>query len=158
MPRKKQLNATRHESNEEKLKREVTKEKLNDYTGIQLSPPRHLSKASKAEWRRIQPLLEELPISSLDKTMVETYTNLYAIYLSLEKEIQDQGEMIEVLYADGSLKERKVNPAINQMLQVSKEIRAICSELGMTINSRMRLVEPTIEEDDPFASMFKEGE
>jgi len=44
------------------------------------------------------------------------------------------------------------------MLKVTKEIRAISAELGMTINSRMKLIEPTINEDDPFADLFKEDD
>lgn len=156
--RKRKLNTTRNESKEEKYEREQIKEKLHEFEAIQTSPPRHLSNLAKAEWRRITPLLNELPISNLDRTQIATYCNLYSIYRKLEEEINETGEMIELYFADGTVKERKTNPAIHEMLKVAKEIRAISSELGMTINSRMKLIEPTINEDDPFADLFKEDD
>lgn len=157
--RKRKLNTSKNESNEEKLQREMIKNKLEEYESIQLTPSRHLSPKAKAEYRRIRPLLEELPIAALDKTMIESYCTLYAIYLELEADINEQGEMVTTYYADGQVKERKPNPTIHEMLKVIKELKSISSELGMTISSRMRLVSPIIDEkNDPFASMFNEGE
>lgn len=154
MPRNRQLFVKRRESTEARLFREKVKEKLEDNKKIQLTPPRYLNTKAKAEYRRIIPLLEELPIASLDKTMVESYCQLYATARELQEDIKKNGDIIEVYYANGELKERKPNPSIHEHLKVVREIRFICSELGMTINSRMRLAEPTIEEDDPFKKMF----
>lgn len=157
--RKRQLSVTRNESNEETLKREVIKNELEQFEKIQSTPPRNLNKKAAAEWRRITPLLNDLPISNLDKYSVSAYCNLYSIYLELEAEINETGEMVNLYFSDGTVKERKANPAINEMLKVQKEIRALSSELGLTINSRMRLIEPTLNaEDDPFADMFKEDD
>ncbi|MCD2137181.1 phage terminase small subunit P27 family [Salinicoccus halitifaciens] len=156
--RKRKLNVSRNESNEEKAQREAIKNKLNDFEKIQTTPPVYLNKTAKAEWRRITPLLNDLPISNLDRTSIATYCNLYSIYRELEEEINETGEMINTYFADGTLKERKANPAIHEMLKVTKEIRAISAELGMTINSRMKLIEPTINEDDPFADLFEEDD
>lgn len=156
--RKRKLNPTRNQTTEEQTQLNDIKNKLEQFEKIQQTPPANLNKKAKAEWRRITPLLNDLPISNLDKYSVSAYCNLYSIYLELEAEINESGEMIETYYADGTLKERKVNSAIHEMLKVQKEIRALTAELGMTINSRMRLVEPTLNEDDPFASMFKEDD
>lgn len=154
--RKRKLTTTRNETIEEQFQREAIKEQLGEFEKIQTTPPVSMNKKAKAEWRRITPLLNDLPISNLDKTSVETYCNLFSIYKELEKEINETGEMVETYYADGNVKERKTNPAIHEMLKVAKEIRAISAELGMTINSRMRLIDQSIQdkENDPFAKMF----
>jgi len=156
--RKRKLNPTRNQTTEEQAELNGIKNKLKEFEKIQTTPPANLNKKAKAEWRRITPLLNDLPISNLDKYAVSAYCNLYSIYLELEDEINETGEMVNLYFSDGTLKERKANPAIHEMLKVQKEIRALTAELGMTINSRMRLIEPTLDEDDPFADMFKEDD
>lgn len=159
MSRRRQLVTNRNETTEERFHRNAIKEQLGEFEKIQTTPPITMNNKAKAEWRRITPLLNDLPISNLDKTSVETYCNLFSIYKELEHEINDKGEMVETYFADGSVKERKTNPAIHEMLKVAKEIRAISSELGMTINSRMKLIDHSLQEEkDPFADLFKEDE
>lgn len=155
MARKRQLTVTREESTEDKLTRQKIREALEENSKIQLTPPKHLNRYAKAEYRRIRPLLEELPIANLDKTMVDTYCHLYGISRVLQKNIDEEGSIIEVRYLNGDVKEMKPNPSIGELLRVTKEIRYICAELGMTISSRMRLLEPTINDDDPFKKMLE---
>ena len=46
---------------------------------------------------------------------------------------------------------KKINPSVNVMEKATTQIMRISNELGMTISSRMRLVDPQgDDDDDPF--------
>ncbi|MFD2829223.1 phage terminase small subunit P27 family [Corticicoccus populi] len=154
MGRKRKFYTTRNETKEEQAQRNAINNKLEDFSSIQSTPPAYLSKLGKAEFRRLKPLLDELPISSLDLNLIVVYCELYATYRQLQDEMNKEGLIIESYFATGELKERKINVAQNEIIKVSKELRAIGSELGLSVSSRMKLVEPSIQEDDPFKDMF----
>lgn len=161
MARPRKLNTTKKESNEEKLQREGIKTELENFTKIQTTVPKVLKsdRIASSEYRRLRPLLEELPISNLDLNLLIVYCQLYSIYRQLQKEMEDEGLIIETYYATGELKERKINAASHELLKYSKELRAIAGMLGLSIDSRMRLIDHSVneKENDPFANMF-EGE
>lgn len=159
MSRRRQFSTTRNETIEEQLHRSAINNKLEEFTSIQTTPPAYVNKIAKAEYRRLRPLLEELPISNLDLNLVVVYCHLYSVYRELQKEMDEEGLIIESFYATGELKERKINGALNELLKTSKEMRAIAGELGLSINSRMKLIDKELQkiEDDPFSDMFKEG-
>lgn len=158
MARPRKLTTTRNETKEEQIQREGINNELKSFTKIQTSVPKSIKsdRIAASEYRRLRPLLEELPISNLDLNLLIVYCQLYSIYRQLQKEIEEEGLVIETRYATGELKERKINAALNSLLKISSEMRAIAGLLGLSIDSRMKLIDHNLEstEDDPFAKMF----
>lgn len=158
MARPRKLSTTRNETTEEQIQRESINNELKSFSKIQTTTPKVLQsdRIASREYRRLRPLLEELPISNLDLNLLIVYCQLYSIYRQLQKEVEDEGLIVESFYATGELRERKINSASNELLKYSKELRAIAGELGLSVNSRMKLIDHNLEseKDDPFAKMF----
>lgn len=106
------------------------------YKLLQNSPPNRLSGVAKAEWKRIVPDLKNLPVRSVDRAMVEQYCFWYSQFVDLSKRL----EMIADL--DDRMK------VLNTLDKVSKNIRSAASEIGLTVDSRMRMNVPK-KEDKP---------
>jgi P27 family predicted phage terminase small subunit len=104
------------------------------------------------------PLLKELPIAELDLTLIASYCQLYAHWRQLNNDINKNGQVIVYTNKDGEETSRKLNPAFNAMMNVQKELRAVCGQLGMTVNSRMQLVIPEEnDEEDEFLKVLRGG-
>lgn len=108
--------------------------------------PDDLSNGAKTEWLRVVPLLEQLPIADLDYDRIKRYCQLVDITDNAYANVLEHGAVSEdntkktghfMVYMDGL-----------------KELKSICSSLGMTIDSRMRLVVP--EQQDKAKSIFDE--
>lgn len=153
MPRKHVLTGV-NKSNftKEELQKRLDKEAaLNEFESLETAAPEWLDHTGRQEYERIVPLLEKLPIASLDQTLVALYCRFYSLYLEASKDLDSYG------LVDGE--SRKANPAFNALVKVSSEIRLIASQLGMTIDSRMKLVVPASNKPhDPFEDFFKEEE
>lgn len=120
---------------------------LNTFERLSIMPPTWLDDNSKREYKRIVPLLEKLPIASLDQTLVTLYCQFYSMFLEASNDLKDRG-LIDV-------EANRANPAFNAMVKASSEIRLIASQLGMTIDSRMKIVVPEPKEvHDPFKDMM----
>lgn len=114
---------------EEIEKKEQAEMSMNELEPIQKSPPSWLNKKAKAEYRRIIPLLEQLPIASLDLAMVATYCQAYADYQEANQELVQQG---------------------------SVEYTERGSKLGLTIDGRLKIFTPkdNKKKDDDVMSDF----
>lgn len=146
--KKKLLGATsKNLTKEERAEKEAEEEILNSYEGIDTDIPTVLKgdRLAVAEWKRIVPLLETLPISSLDLYSVTQYCTYVSIYHKTSKSVAKEGIVV-----DG-----KENPNFSIMVKASKELKTLTSVLGLTIDSRLRLVVPTQLETvvDPFADV-----
>lgn len=132
---------------------------LNDYENINIKPiPSHLDYYGKREWRRIIPLLQQLPIAELDRQLIESYCQLHAYKRRLQMDIEEHGTVVTFYDSDGNMTNRRANPAYNQFLQTVKEIRMIANQLGMTINSRLELAVPDEDkEEDEVLKLLKGG-
>src|SRR5699024_2958710 len=115
--------------------------------------PSHLDYYGKQEWKRIIPLLQELPIAELDRQMIESYCQLHAYKRRLQIDIAEFGMSINYYDEYGNLSSRRANPDYNAYLSTVKEIRMIANQLGMTINSRLELAVP--EEDEKEDEVLK---
>jgi len=151
--RKKKLveNTTGHRTKEEILEREREQELLKDFEPLENSPPSWLDEQGKKEFERIVPLLQQLPIAELDKTMIALYCNAYSKYITATEDVDENGiTMIEVTSTG---EKKKKNPALAIMSDMGKEIRSIANALGMTIDGRMRLKTPpkVIVKNDPYS-------
>ena len=106
-------------------------------------------KEAKKEWDRISCYIQDLPISELDQQTMIRYCNYSYLYDKASKELDEQGFLI-----DG-----RKNPLIDTVNSFSKELKTATNDLGLTINSRLKIVNPQElekEPDDPFAEMMNE--
>ncbi|MBZ5203208.1 phage terminase small subunit P27 family [Planomicrobium chinense] len=138
---------------EERRKEE---ESLEEFESISLTAPPWLEGDAKEEYERIIPLLKKLPIASLDLASVTMYCDFYAKYKEASQTVDIEGTVITQFDARGNEK-RIVNPKYTVMGDAARMVRTLSGSLGMTIDSRMRIVVPKKEEVvDPFAEMMKD--
>ncbi|MCR1834985.1 phage terminase small subunit P27 family [Oceanobacillus caeni] len=138
-------------------KRKAEQETLNNYDQLEADRiPSHLCYYGKKEWKRIIPLLKELPIAELDRELIETYCMLHGSRRRLQKDIQKNGETYKTYDEEGNLIGIRKNPSYDMLLSTVKEIRMIANQLGMTMNSRLELAVPDQEqEEDEILKLLK---
>src|SRR5690606_31091979 len=119
----------------------------NEFEKIPLSPPSWMNKEAKKEYKRIAPLLNRLPIADLDLMAVSAYCDNVAKYIEASGVVDEMGQVVEETDSQGNPK-LKVNPWFTTMMQASNGIRSYAGQLGMTIDSRMRIVVPKEEEKE----------
>lgn len=136
---------------EEIEKKEQAEMSMNELETIQVSPPNWLSKQAKAEYRRIIPLLQQLPIASLDLAMVSSYCQAYADYQEATKELA-KSDSVE--YTErGS----KVSPWHTIKRDSFNIMNSIAPKLGLTIDGRLKIFTPKDtkkKDDDVMAGFF----
>ena len=143
--RKPKLNANKlgNRTKEELEQSEKVENGLNQFTKINVDyVPDGLTENAAKEWSRVVPLLEQLPIAELDYSLIKKYC-----------EVVDQNDTLYRAISSKDGIEGMVDPETNRKtgafmayMESLKELRSICGELGMTIDSRMRLVVPTESE------------
>jgi len=97
------------------------------YKLLQISPPSYLSNTAKTEWKRIAPDLNKLPVRALDRAMVENYCTWYAMFKDTTKLMNGESNPEDRL------------SYINTLDKITKNLKTCASELGLTVDSRMRL-------------------
>ncbi|MGG0491321.1 phage terminase small subunit P27 family, partial [Bacillus pumilus] len=114
---------------------------------------------AKNEWIRIYPHIIELPISELDRTLLAMYCNSYAQYRQALEDVAAEGQVVFEVNSKG-FEVKKKNPSIEIMMQMSKEVRAIAGQLGLSLDARLRLVGlgDDSEEDDIFEAMRQDDD
>ncbi|MEB8088248.1 phage terminase small subunit P27 family [Staphylococcus pseudoxylosus] len=142
---------TKNYSKEDKELKEKAEKKLNELTPLESEPPEWLSDLAKDEYNRIYPLLMELPISSLDFTLISTYCQAYADYVDANENLRNESVIV---YTDSG---SKLNPYHTVKRDSFKIINSVVSKLGMTIDSRMKIFTPKANEkkpDDPMGDFL----
>lgn len=145
------LSATsKNYTKEEIALKKAQEEALYDYEKLDMSDiPMYLDELAKQEWKRIVPLLNELPISELDRQAVAQYCVFSSVFQQATEDFNINGPI-----CDG-----KVNPAIHIMNNASKELKSMANSLGLNINARLKIVVPEpVQEDDPFANMLAKAD
>ena len=139
-------NLTREQQEDKRLEEEV----LYNYEKLDFSyfPP-GLLKGAFNEWQRVGSYVGDLPISELDMNTMIRYCNYTYLY----------AEAVERLDMEGAITpEGKKNPLVDIVNSYSKELKTATNDLGLTINSRMKIILPAEKEKevlDPFAKMFE---
>jgi P27 family predicted phage terminase small subunit len=103
--------------------------------------------------------LKALPISELDRTLLAMYCNSFAQYREALKDIAQNGQIMFELNSQG-VEVKKKNPSVEIMNAMSKEIRGIAGQMGLSLDSRLRLVGLNNEDDeqeDPMQKFKKRG-
>ncbi|MBB1069198.1 phage terminase small subunit P27 family [Limosilactobacillus sp. RRLNB_1_1] len=108
---------------------------------LQKTPPAHLDKVAKAEYRRIINSLGTLPLRNLDRSELELYCTWYSIYkdasLGLNKENSKKRKSMV-----------KVEAHIKTIDKATRNIKGLASDLGLTVNSRLQMNMPKNESEN----------
>lgn len=117
---------------------------------LETEPPKWLSKVAKQEYKRIIPLLKELPSASLDLALVSTYCQAYADYQQATEELSK--DEVVTFTERGS----KVNPWHRVKVDSFNIMNSITHKIGMSIDSRIKILTPKAESksNDPFEDML----
>lgn len=124
---------------QEELK--ATEEALKELTPLQKTPPNFLDKVAKTEYKRIYPLLEELPIASLDLALVVMYCQTYSNYVEASKQLVRE-KVVET--ERGS----KLSPYYTIQRDSITAMNQIAPKLGLSLDSRMKVMTPKKEVKD----------
>ena len=149
-PRKLLNASSKHYTDEERIKKEKEEEKLYNYEPLDFSYyPAGLLQQAYHEWERISHFIGDLPISELDQQAMVRYCNYSYLYSEMAEQVAYEGPLTE---------EGKLNPKVTAMNSYSKELKSATNDLGLTINSRLKLVAPKEVEDetkDPLGTLLK---
>lgn len=137
-------NFTKNEIAERKKLQEQASDGLDE---LQKSAPRHLNPIARYEYERVWEGLSTLPVKNLDRATLELYCTWYSLYREAEKEVNEYGIFSFILTEEGYMQDKsKKNPAIGVMNDASSNLIRCASNLGLTVDSRMRIHVPQKEE------------
>lgn len=146
-----------HKKGPEYVSKELARqEKLDRYPKLDEKPPSNLDYFAKQQWKTIVPLLNHLPISAHDSNLVESWCILYSQRRKLQKELDNYPKVIYTYDEEGNIANAKRNPAYEMLIGTVKEMRMIGGQLGLTVSSRLEMIEPDEEEEqDVFLELIK---
>ncbi|MFP4988399.1 phage terminase small subunit P27 family [Staphylococcus haemolyticus] len=124
---------------EQQENKKATEEAMKQLTPLNAEPPAWLDDRAKQEWFRIYPLLEELPIASLDLALVSAYCQAYSDYIQATERMKQEGAVI-VTERGTKLNQ---NHAIKR--DALTQLNSISSKLGLTVESRLKILDPKNE-------------
>lgn len=129
--------------------RKATEKNMSDLTEIALTPPTWMDTEAKKEYKRIVPLLQELPIAALDYGMVISYCISYSDLVRASKALKKEEDIIETAHGT------KLNQNHVIRRNAMDKINSIAPKLGMTVDSRLKIFVPKQEEkEDPFKELM----
>lgn len=119
-------------------------ESLHDFEPVSQEPPEWLNDTAKAEYLRVIPLMTGLPIAALDEASVAMYCDYYSMYVEASQSVEREGRTITEIDSQGNDK-RRINPEFTVMTEAARMVRVVAGNIGLTIDSRMRIVVPQTE-------------
>lgn len=137
---------------EQQESKKAAEKSIRDLEPLENKPPDWLDGTAKVEYNRIIPLLQELPVASLDLALVSAYCQAYSDYQRATVELAS-GETV-TFTERGS----KVNPWHRVKVDSFNIINSIAPKLGLTIDSRLKIfmpIETKKEDADPMARFAK---
>lgn len=135
---------------QEELK--AAEKKLHQLEPLQETPPSYLTKEAKAEYKKLYPLIQELPVANLDLSLLSVYVQAYADYQQATEALSK--DEVVTFTERGS----KVSPWHRVKMDSYSTMNSIAPKLGLTIDSRMKILTPKQEskEKDEFGEMLDE--
>lgn len=103
-------------------------------------PPEYLTERAKQEYKEIYPLIMQLPVAKLDLSQLSAYCQAYADYQEATIELA-KGEVV-TFTERGS----KVSPWHRVKIDSFGTMNSIAPKLGLTIDSRMKIISPELKE------------
>lgn len=133
-------------------KKHLTKDEIEDrkhaetlagdgLVAMQITAPNHLNSIAKQEYKRVVQDLQNLPLRNLDRAILENYCLWYSVFKETSQKLNETGNIIQG--EEGNYEE---SPLIKTLEKATKNIKATASELGLTVDSRLRLYLPKKEE------------
>ncbi|PTL18523.1 phage terminase small subunit P27 family [Staphylococcus gallinarum] len=125
---------------------------MNTLQTLEITPPDWLDATAQQEYKRIYPLLQELQIKSIDLALVSAYCQAYSDHQRATVELKS-GETV-TFTERGS----KVNPWHRVKVDSFNIMNSIAPKLGMTIDSRIKLLgyKKDEKEKDEFGDMLND--
>lgn len=161
MPNRRKLNSQKkkHETKNNLHKQDLAEAKLEtDYLKLNSEKvPHYLDYHGKTEWERITPLMENLPISELDRSLLVQYCDMYSHYRKLQKYCADNGTTVTEINGAGN-EVIKQSPYFKNLLAVQNEIVKLANLLGLSVDSRMRIAIQQTEKATSILDIFKEDD
>lgn len=134
------LEATKKNLTKEEINnRKIAEQKASDgFKQIQITAPNHLNPQAKAEYKRVVEDVQKLPLRNLDRAMLENYCTWYSIYKDCSLQLKE-----------GSFDEEgNPKPATKLLNEATKNVKLCAAELGLTVDSRMKIYLPPKEEKE----------
>lgn len=134
---------TGHRTKEELAEKAEVEAAAGQFPALSVEPPEWLNELAKAEYMRVAPTLEKLHVTTLDQTALALYANAYSNYVTAARDVDLNGQKD---------REGKKNVSVSIMSDSSKDISKYANSLGLTLDSRMKIIKPTVKEveDDPY--------
>lgn len=125
--------------------RKATEEKLDQLTPLQKTAPSWLDSLAQKEWNRILPLLTELKVKALDMAMLAMYCQTYSNYVKATKQLE-RDMVVE------TERGTKLSSYYTVQRDSLTAMNSIAPKLGLTVESRLKILEPVEETTttDPF--------
>lgn len=140
----------------ERLNREINESK-HKVDNDALIPPMWLSHEGKEEFKRVAEEAKKADfLDNLDLSTLAIYADAYAHFIRLSIIIQEQGEVIKTLSANG-IEVDKVNPAIIAQSEYVTRIYKASTKLGMATTDRLKLIVPdkTEKKENKFIKLLE---
>ncbi len=130
--------------------KKLTEERMNQLEKLSPEPPEWLDSKAKEEYKRIYPLISELPSAALDLACVSAYCQAYSDYINATIRMSEGDAVIET--PNGT--KLNQNHAIKR--DALSQINSLAPKIGLTIDSRMKIFTPKEKEKktDPFEAML----
>ena len=137
-----------HETNEQKAIRQQALNEVKNAPMVATNPPTFLDEVAKAEYKRLIVLLAD-GISALDENILASYCATYSAIVACQKAINADGVVMA---------ENKINPAVKQMDALTKTLRSLANDLGLTPQARLKMAWNNAKQEDnsdPFKVLVK---
>lgn len=121
-------------------RKEVERLAADGFDPMQITPPNHLNSIAKQEYKRVIEDVQKLPLRNLDRAMLESYCLWYSVFKETSLKLREEGMII--VEDEYSIE----HPLVKTLEKATKNIRSTASELGLTVDSRLRIYVPKVEE------------
>ena len=161
-PRKHSTNVEGHRTKKELEDKKEQEQKAGDFKELNLNAPDWIvhNSLAKHEYERVAPMLAKMNVTELDVTALAMYAISFSKYIEAMIDVDKHGIFAYTVDEETGKEVKmtsKKNPSLAVMNDMSKEIRAYASSLGMTLDSRTKLVklpdEKESDKNDVFAAL-----
>lgn len=147
---------------EQEAKIQAEKKAKEGYASLPTTAPKGLDSVAVNEYKRIIKASSNLPLTNLDRTSLELYCFWYSAYKADSKRYVEANKVISTLSNSTDEEEqKKVKEAENSLRFLStrldratKSVRSFASDLGLTVDSRMRMNMPSEEDSGSILDKF----
>lgn len=144
---------TKHWTKAEIEEKQDKEKVLENFEKISNRAPKHLTELGKETYKSVLKMTEKLPVSKLDENTIVIYSELYCDYRELTDEIKELKQKLVDEGYDLSI-DKQLTTKRRQRLDVFREMKSTGNLLGMSMESRLKLVQPDEPDEDPIAQIF----